>query len=117
MRAKVASKPIDYPPISQIPQGENKLAWRGFVPLARVPSQVPFFRVFGGQRRSHGFPFGLHRNGPFWAASGPYRASIDGLARMGGTLCPPQRKVSAQDAPACLCERVPDATSAVSHVH
>ena len=66
MRANEASKTIDYP---RFPTGENKRAW-DLSPLARVSSQVPFFRVFEGERRFDGFPFGLHRNGPKRAVFG-----------------------------------------------
>ena len=86
-RASPSIPPI--PPIPPIPTGENNLACVSII--ARVSSQVPFFRVFGGQRRFDGFPFGLHRKGPkkgpFWALSDG--ASMDGLARMGGRFVPP----------------------------
>lgn len=81
MRAKVASNSPDSP---DSPGG-------GCPALARVSSQVPFFRVLEGERRLDVFPFGLHRKSPFlgrfWALSAG--ASMDGLARTGGRFVPP----------------------------
>ena len=86
MRAKGASKSIDSP-------GESgKQSWRGgFVPLARVSSQGPFFRVSVGEMHFIGFPFGLHRKGPFLGLFVALSdgASRDVIARMGGRFVPP----------------------------
>ena len=112
MRANEASKPIDSP-------GGTKLAWWFFPPCACAFAGA-FFSRFRGGKTFPGFPFGLHRDGPSWAVSGPYRMAHRGtLSRAWGDVLSPRRKASAQDAPAGLCARsyrVPDATSDVSSV-
>lgn len=117
-RAKVASKSIDSP-------GESGEQAGVCVPPLRVcPLMGPFFRVFEGERRIGGFPFGLHRNAPKSAVLGlyPWAHRIDRIGTHAwGDVLSPRRKASTQDAPVCHCARiwpyqVPDATSAVSSV-
>lgn len=85
MRANEASKPIDSPGES----GEQ--SWRGgFVPLARVPSQVPFFSRFRGGKTFPRVSVRLASKRPFLGRFGALSdgASRDVIARKGGRSVP-----------------------------
>ena len=82
MRANEASKSRDHPRGNR----GNKAGVR--LPPLRVCQLIgPFFRVSAGEMHSIGFPFGLHRNGPFLGRFGAL--SVGALtceARKGGCV-------------------------------